>query len=347
MSTSIPALRSLEAANDPRWDEYVRVHPDGSFYHLLAWRRVIERAFEHEPHYLYVEREGRVTGVLPLFCVGGKPFARALVSVPVGVGGGVLADDDESARLLRDGARAIAERENLAYVEYKSEKARFPELKTKGDLYYGFKQEIFGDREKQLNAIPRKTRAVIREAERNKLRWSYNRDDLEPFYDLYALSLRNLGTPMFPKELFVACVEEHPSTCNFLTVRENGRIIGVVMNFYFRDTMLPFFVGTLPEARDVGVNNYLYWVMLETGYDLGYRTFDFGRSKKDTGPFKFKEHFGMTPYPLEYQYDLVAAKEMPNVNPTNPKYAKAIEAWKKLPVELTKVVGPFISRRIP
>jgi FemAB-related protein (PEP-CTERM system-associated) len=346
MSTTL-VLRQLDKRGDTRWDPYVKSHADGSFHHLLGWKRVIERAFGHRAHYLYAERDGKLTGVFPLFEVGGAPFTRAMVSAPVGVSGGVIADDDESARLLRDGARAIAEREQLSYIEYKSEKKRFADLPTKDDLYYVFRQELFGDREKQLAVIPRKTRAVIREAEKNKLRADFNRNDLEAFYDLYALSLRNLGTPMFPKELFVASLEEFPDACDILSVRHTGRIIGCVLNYYYKGVMLPFFAGTAPEARDVGVNNYVYWVMLERGYDLGYRVFDFGRSKKDTGAFAFKKHFGMQETPLQYQYDLVKAKELPSFNPTNPKYTKAIETWQKLPVELTKIVGPLIQKRLP
>src|SRR5687768_3542047 len=93
-------LRSLDGSSDPRWDAYVKAHPRGSFHHLLGWRRVIERAFHHRAHYLYVQRGDALAGVLPLFEVGGRPFTRALVSVPVGVSGGVLADDDDVAFLL-------------------------------------------------------------------------------------------------------------------------------------------------------------------------------------------------------------------------------------------------------
>ena len=342
------ALFTLDDPRDPRWDAYVRAHPEGTFHHLLGWRRVIERAFSAEPHYLYAARDQKIAGVLPLFASGGRPFTRALVSVPVGVSGGVIADDDEAAKLLQGGARAIAEREEFPYVEYKSERARFSDLKTKGDFYFTFRQELFGDRDAQLKAIPRKTRAMIREAERCGLTGTFNRDDLDPFLDLYALSLRNLGTPMFPRELFVALLEEfEPREVDFMTVREAGRILGVVMNFYYGETMLPFFAGAVPEGRDVGLNNYLYWAMLEQGYDRGFRVFDFGRSKADTGVFKFKKYMGMEPIPLQYQYDLVAADELPSFNPTNPKYKRAIDAWRKLPVELTRMIGPIIQRRLP
>jgi FemAB-related protein (PEP-CTERM system-associated) len=348
MDMRVPlVLRSLDDVNDARWDAYVSAHAEGSFHHLLGWRRVIQRAYPHEPYYLYTERAGKLTGVLPLFAVRGRLFARALVSVPVGVSGGVLADDDESADLLLQGAREIAEREKLGYVEYKSEKKRFADLTTKDALYVTFRQELFSDRERQLSAVPRRTRAVFREGERAHLRGDFNRKDLEPFYDLYALSLRNLGTPMFPRELFVASLEEFPNACDILSLRQTGRIIGCVMNYYYKDVMLPFFAGILPEARDVGANNYAYWYMLEHGYERGYRLFDFGRSKKDTGSYAFKKHFGMTETALEYQYDLVQVADLPDINPTNPKYERAINLWRKLPVEITKVIGPMITKRLP
>ncbi len=338
-------LRALEA-EDPRWDTYVKGHAEGTFFHLLCWRRVIRRTYKSPDHYLVAERSGQVVGVLPLFERGAKPFSRALVSTPVGVHGGVLADDDAVADQLKRGARAIAEREKLDYVEYKSERPVYSDLYTKSDLYFVFRQELFEDRAQLLSAVPRKARAVIRSAERAKLRADFNRDDLEAFYDLYALSLRNLGTPMFPKELFVASIEEVPDA-DILTVRQCGRIIGCVLNYYYKDMMMPFFAGALPEARGVGINHYLYWAMLEQGYDRGFRTFDFGRSKRDTGAYKFKRLFGMEPIPLHYQYDLVEAKEPPNMNPTNPKFAMAIDNWKRLPVPLTKMMGPLLARRIP
>lgn len=338
-------LKALEA-EDPRWDAYVHAHPDGTFYHQLCWRRVIRRTFGPSDHYLYALRGTKIVGLVPLFERGAKPFSRALVSVPVGVQGGVLADDEEVAQLLRAGARQIGLREKLAYVEYKSERPVYADLYTKSDLYFVFRQELFGDREEQLKAVPRKARAVIRSAEKAKLRSDFNRTDLEAFYDLYALSLRNLGTPMFPKELFIASIEEVPDA-DILTVRQCGRIIGCVLNYYYKDVMLPFFAGALPEARGVGINQYLYWAMLEQGYDRGFRTFDFGRSKANTGAFHFKKLFGMAPEPLQYQYELVMAEEPPNVNPTNPKFAMAIDNWKKLPVPVTKMIGPLLSKRIP
>jgi len=339
------ALFELEDDYSIQWDAFVHEHPQGSIFHLLCWRRTIEKTYGYTAKYFYTKRGEQWTGVLPCFVVGEAPFPKALVSVPVAVGGGILAKESETASLLRSAAREYAEKEKLEYVEYKTETPVFDDLPTKDGLYYRFEQELFGDRDKQLKAIPRKTRAVVRTGQKANLKGVYTRDVLDSFYDLYTLSLRALGTPTFPKALFRNALDECRS--DFVCIREAGRIVGIVLNFYYKDIMMPFFAGTLPEARNAGVNNYMYWHMLETGYDLGYRTFDFGRSKANTGAFKFKKNMGMTPIELRYQYDLLKRDEIPQVNPNNPKYDRAIRLWRKLPLVATQKLGPMIQRRIP
>jgi hypothetical protein len=88
----------------------------------------------------------------------------------------------------------------------------------------------------------------------------------------------------------------------------------------------------------------MYWELMRYGCEHGYKLFDFGRSKADTGSFHFKRHWGFTPDPLAYQYHLVKLKELPNNSPSNPKYKKRIELWRKLPLPVTKVIGPHIAK---
>ena len=62
------------------WDDFVRAQPDGTFFHLSGWRRVIERAFNHRTYYLVAERGRTLTGVLPLTHVKSLLFGSSLVS---------------------------------------------------------------------------------------------------------------------------------------------------------------------------------------------------------------------------------------------------------------------------
>ena len=119
------------------------------------------------------------------------------------------------------------------------------------------------------------------------------------------------------------------------------------MSFYYKDQVIPYYSGAYPEAQGHAANDYLYWALMSDSAEKGYRMFDFGRSKKETGPYNFKRHWGFEPKPLEYQYYLNKIRELPNISPSNPKYQRRIEMWKKLPLWATKIIGPRIVKYIP
>ena len=95
------------------------------------------------------------------------------------------------------------------------------------------------------------------------------------------------------------------------------------------------------------IHSVMYLKLMEYGVEHGYRYFDFGRSKKGTGSYHFKELHGFTPQPLYYQYYLNTADKIPDISPKNPKMQLAIKAWQKMPVWMTKIVGPVVSRLTP
>jgi len=90
----------------------------------------------------------------------------------------------------------------------------------------------------------------------------------------------------------------------------------------------------------------MYWELMRKSADEGITSFDFGRSKKGTGPYSFKKNWGFTPEIIPYEYYLVKAESIPNVNPTNPKYRLLIEAWSRLPLPVANFVGPFLARNL-
>ena len=101
-----------------------------------------------------------------------------------------------------------------------------------------------------------------------------------------------------------------------------------VMSFYFKDEVLPYYGGGTAAARNKG-NDYMYWRLMCHATERGVRLFDYGRSKEGTGSFSFKKNWGFTPEPLYYEYYLVNATEIPELNPLNPKYQLMINCWKK------------------
>ena len=102
--------------------------------------------------------------------------------------------------------------------------------------------------------------------------------------------------------------------------------------------------GGIASARGLAANDFMYWEVMRRAVERGCRVFDFGRSKVDTGSYRFKKHWGFEPTPLSYEYHLVKASEMPDLNPNNPKYRFFINAWKRLPVGISRAIGPWLAR---
>lgn len=336
-------LSRLATADIKKWDAYVRGHPEGTFFHLSGWKTVIERAFGHSTCYVYTERRGLVTGVLPLVHVKSCLFSDALISTAFCVYGGPIASDDASRNQLVDFALAEMDRLRVDYVEFRNRRASGLGWSSNPHLYATFRREIDADPEKNLRTIPRKQRATIRHSLRNELDICTDQD-ASRFYHVYAESVRNLGTPVFTRKYFSELVDVFSDHLEITTVLKHGKPVSSVLSFFFRDEVLPYFGGSTLAARALKANDFMYWTVMCGAAAKGYRIFDFGRSKIGTGSYYFKKNWGFTADSLIYEFKLRKPGDLPNINPLNPKYRLFIEAWKRLPVPITKLIGPPIAR---
>jgi len=339
-----PVVRPMAACDLARWNAYVLGRPDATFFHLGEWRTVLEAAFGHETYFLLAERDASIDGVLPLARIRSRLFGDALISTPFCVYGGALASDARTAEALDRAAVDLAERLGVGHLELRYRKSVHTDWSCK-DLYVTFRREIAPDAEANLQRIPRKQRAMVRKGIAAGLEGKIE-NDLERFYRVYAESVRGLGTPVFSKRYFRVLSETFGERCEILTVELQGRPIASVMSFYFRDEVLPYYGGGTAESRAVAGNDFLYWDLMRRAGERGVRVFDFGRSKRDVGSYHFKRHWGFEPEPLFYEVRLVRSRSVPDVNPLNPKYRRFIETWKRLPLPISTLVGPWISRSL-
>lgn len=337
------AVVSLAVEQDrAQWNAFVHAHPEGTFFHLFDWRTVLGQALGHKTHYLWAVQQGVVVGVLPLAEVRSALFGHSLISTPFCVYGGILASTPEAHAALERAACDIARRLQVDYLEMRNRSPRHPGWPTK-DLYVTFRRPIDPDPEKNMAAIPRKQRAMVRKGIQRELHAEID-PGVEQLYRIYSESVRNLGTPVFSKGYLTLLTQVFAEQCEVLTVVHAGNAIASVLNFYFRDEVLPYYGGSTAAARSLAANDFMYWQVMERAREKGARTFDFGRSKRGTGAYEFKTHWGFQPEPLHYEYFLVKAREMPNLSPTNARYARMIDLWRRLPVPVTQLIGPPIAR---
>jgi len=337
-------IKELDETRLVDWDAFVLGCPDATFFHRHGWKRVIERSFSHRTHYLYAERAGAIEGVLPLVHIKSAIFGNSLVSVGFCVYGGPVAANDEALTALDTAARGLADRLDVDYLEYRAMGDRaYPGAVEKADLYVTFRRPIDPDIEKNMHAIPRKQRAMVRKGQKLGLRAEIVRD-CSQLYDVYSESVRNLGTPVFSRRYLDALQAEFGRDCEVLVVSHDGAPVSAVMSFYFRDEVLPYYGGGTAAARALAGNDFMYWEVMRCAAERGCRIFDFGRSKRGTGAFDFKKNWGFSAQPLRYQYILRRRDAAPDINPLNPKFRIFIAIWKRLPLPVANAIGPKIAK---
>lgn len=335
-------IKILDAANYARWDDFVQNSAEATFFHLSGWKTVIERAFGHKTYFLYTENNGEITGILPLVHVKSLLFGNTLVSSAFCVYGGIVANDADAYAELDNEACRLALELGVDCLEMRNRERKNPQRPYK-ELYVTFRKELDADVEKNMLAIPRKQRAMVRKGIDAGLTSTID-SGVERLHQAYSESVRNLGTPVFSKKYFQTLKDVFGEQCEVLSVEHNGKLIASVMNFYFKDEVLPYYGGGTDLARELKGNDFMYWEVMRRAVEKGVKIFDYGRSKVGTGSYSFKKNWGFTPEPLFYEFHLVKAAELPDINPLNPKYQLFIAAWKRLPLPVSQFIGPWLSK---
>jgi len=337
-------VKALTPQYQAQWDEFVEACPEATFFHRAGWQQVIEQAFGHCTYYLFAECNGRIAGVLPLGHIRSRLFGNALISTPFCVYGGIATQESDVFSVLESAACSLAERLKVDYLEMRNRESRHAGWPTK-DLYVTFRKPIDPDPDKNLQAIPRKQRAMVRKGIKAGLKAEFD-NSIDHFYEAYSQSVRSLGTPVFSRGYFELLQNVFGNSCDILTVTRGDALVSSVMNFYFRDEVLPYYGGGTPLAREMKGNDFMYWELMRQSCERGLRIFDYGRSKQGTGSWRFKKNWGFEPVQLHYEYHLVKSRKMPDISPVNPKYRLFINAWKRMPLAVTRMIGPLIARNL-
>ena len=342
---TIERLDPQDARGAALWDAFVMGCPQASFFHRSAWQHILREVFHHGTHFLFAHEGGRVTGVLPLAHMKSLLFGKSLTSLPFAVYGGVAADDEATAVALEAEAQRLAQQLQVDHLELR-QLQRSHEGWPRQELYVTFRKEILAEEEANMLAIPRKQRAMVRKGIKNGLKSEVD-PGVERFFPLYADNVHRHGTPALSRRYFEALRRHFGNDCEVLTVTgPDGRLLSSVLSFYFRDEVLPYYAGDDFAARDLAANDFKYWELMRRACARGLKTFDYGRSKRGTGPYNFKKNWGFEPQPLHYEYCLYKRQAVPQNNPANKKYKLMIETWRRLPLGFANWLGPFVVRSL-
>ncbi len=331
-----------------RIEAFVAAHPGGTPFHRPAWLEAVERGTGNRALALLAENECGIAAYLPLSQVHSPIFGNILASCGFAVDGGILALDGEACGAVLAAAEELALRRACPAIELRG--GALPEGREgwtiRDDSHCGFAAPLVAGDEAQLLAIPRKQRAEVRKALANAfaVETGTSARDRETHYAVYAESVHNLGTPVFPRSLFDAVLDHFGDDADILTVRHGGRPVASVLSLYHRGAVMPYWGGGTREARGLRANDRMYFELMRHARQRGCTHFDFGRSKTGSGAFAFKRNWGFEPEPLRYASWTAPGSEKRDADPTSAKHALQIAVWRRLPLALANRLGPLIAR---
>ncbi len=337
------------------WTEFLRSQSGVHHAFCWPWRRIIRETFGHSPKYLIARGADKaISGVLPLFHVKSVLFGSALVSVPYLNAGGILAMDSASTQALSDAATALAEDLQVDYLELRHRDTEVDEalelVERKHKVSMSLK--LAEDPEELFASFKPKLRSQIRRPSKSGITSVVDdsalvsEKDIDAFYQVFAEHMRDLGTPVFPRNFFRLAKRYFGDSCRVITVWHDKRPVAAGITIGFENNTEMLWAASLRAANRMSPNMLLYWDAMKRAIVDNYRVFDFGRSSYDSGPYRFKKQWGATEIPLHWHYRVFNG-EIPDINPNSPRFELMVRCWQRMPLVLSNRIGPWITRSLP
>lgn len=345
--SSAICISAIADCDAEQWDAYVCAHPQSAFYHRYAWLGVIRRAFAHQSFYWVArDTDGALRGVLPVVRLQSTLFGDFGVSMPFFNYGGVLADNDDIAQQLLLHAATATKELGMQHLEVRCTKpcGDWPVRTDKVSMILRLP-----DSDDALDAqVGSKIRAQIKRAQQLTPEVKTGRLDLlDDFYSVFAHNMRDLGTPVYAKQFFRLILETWPDQAHIIVLRLGNKPVAAALLLGDRDMMEIPWASTLQSANAMNMNMLLYREVLGFSIQRGYRFFDFGRSSKDSGTYRFKKQWGAEPLQHYWLYWLAEGGALPELKPDSPKFRLLIACWQKLPLPVANLIGPHLVKNLP
>lgn len=329
------------------WDKFIDTIAGHSLYHHIKWKEIIEKTFGHSSYYILVKRNGQLLGVLPTVHLKSFLFGNFLVSLPYFNYAGICAETRDAQLALLDKAIDLAKKLGVEFLELRHTQNYNLGLPVKLKKVTFFLR-LNPNPEVLWKGLDPKVRNQIRKAQRSDCQVEIGGlNKLKDFYNVFSVNMRDLGTPVYPKRFFENMLIEFPDIAKIFIVKMKGKAVACGFTLAHHDVLELPWASSLRRYNRYCPNMLLYWEIIRYACQNGFSWFDFGRCSKGESTYKFKKQWGGEERQLYWHYWLREDKQVPEINPDNPKYRFFIAIWKRLPLWFTRLVGPHIVRNIP
>ncbi len=316
------------------------------------WLRVLQDGLQHTPYVLLHRSNSETLGYLPLALVKSTLFGRFLVSLPYLNRAGIAAHNAASASELLQAAVKLANDLDVRYLEMRHHALTLDDalITHNRDNKVRMVRVLPDSPETLFKEVGPKVRNQIRKGEKSGLSIQWGGEILlNDFYTVFATNMRDLGTPVYSRKLFSAILQHFPEEAELAVVYQSDKPIAgalLVHDDHLEHSSQVPSASCLRAYNHTNANMWMYHQLLLRAMARGSKEFDFGRSSEDSGTYRFKKQWGALPHPTIWQYHLIHG-ELDAARPDNPRMQRRIKMWKKLPLWMTRLIGPGIVRGIP
>lgn len=328
------------------WDEFVRRAETSTFCHLLGWREIITDVFGHRcPYVLALDESGARTGVLPLVHVKSRLLGNYLVSMPFLNYGGPIGSSQAMTALAR-AATEEAQRAKVDLLELRGRHAVDADLRISHR-----KITVTLDMPPTVEAlwskgIPPSRRRQIKRAQKEGMEFRLGQDQLEPFYEVFARNMRDLGTPVLPRRWFERIAQVFPDIVFFGAIYYRNQPVAGGCGFLWRDEFELSWVSSVHEYNPMMPTMLLYWSFMEHLVARDVRVFNFGRCTPGGRTHQFKLQWGGVDVPLPWaQWSPHHVTSTPSDDRPLLRFAAAV--WRHVPLAVANWAGPKLARSLP
>jgi len=345
-------IQLLDKNDFSKWDQYVMEHPDSTHCHLLSWRTIFEMVYNRSGYYFVAKDKNKIVGILPLIHIKSRIFGNQLVSMPYLNCGGILADDQEILNSLISEAENIAVRLNVDKLELRQHYQFSDILHDREHWHVNLNKilmvlELPHSSELLFNSFPSKLRSQIRRPQKEGMFFKIGGTELvNDFYQVFSENMRDLGSPVHKKKLFLAIQEEFRQSAKIGVVYLNSKPVAGGLIITFKNQVEIPWASSLRKFNKFSPNMLLYWSFLEYAVQNNFQYFDFGRSSPSAGTYKFKAQWGCKEKPL-FWYEMTS-KTPKNAVTTESRSSMFFKnIWVRLPLPIANYIGPRIRDHIP
>ena len=340
---TLKIVNYTQNSRDSEWDEFILRHSVNAM-DLSGWRHTVYNTYGIKSHFLAAVDTSEIVGALALYEIKHPLFGHYLLTSVFGTEGGLITTDDKVRDYLVHEAKRLADQLGVSYCVIRTRKQELNGFEEDDRYVTAIINVEDGEQAFFEQSIRHQTRKHIRKSLKQNFEVKVGPQYVDDFHAVLHMHMRDLGSPVHSLSFYKSAIKHLSSHVNFMVVYDGDAPIASSMFFIINDVLVSVQACSLRSYNRKCPNYLLYWSMIQLACKKELKRVDIGRSAVDSNTMAFKRNWNCEFFPLSYNYYLKKGESIPFVHPTNPKYQMLINIWKRLPVQITKVIGPQILK---